>query len=655
MEKKLQKETREFQAETKQILNLMVHSIYTNKEIFLRELLSNASDAIDKVRFESLTNPELTNSKQLEIRIDINEKENCVTISDNGIGMSYQEVIENIGTIAKSGTRAFLEKLKAANSSESDIRMIGQFGVGFYSSFMVADRVVLLTRSAKETSGVRWESAGDGSFSIEETEKEDRGTSITLFLKEEFRDSEKSEENFLNLYTIQNLVKKYSDYVHHPIYMTFPVTEKPKDENNKEIENAEPITRYETRTVNSMKPLWTRPKNEISKEEYSKFYKQTFHDWNEPIDIIHTKAEGMVEYTALIFLPEKAPFDFYQKDRHYGIQLYSRNIFIMNECKDLIPEHLSFAKGLVDSPDFSLNISRELLQHSNQLKIIGANLEKSIVKSLENMRDQDRKKYETFWNEFGKIIKGGIYLGRQNHEKLQDLLLFHSSNSADSMTTLGEYVSRMPESQKEIFYASGRDRQSIEALPQMELVREKGYEVLYLLDRVDEFAIDSLHSYKEKKFKSVSRGNLELDDSQNEEVKKANEQLAKDNEDLLKTIKDFLSGKVSDVRVSNRLKSSAVCLVSGEAGVSIAMENILSEMNQPHNMFRANRVLEINPQHALFSVLQSIHKKDAQSDTLKSYSELLYEQALLIEGLQVENPAAFANRVAQLMVQAPVQ
>ncbi|MCL6590374.1 MAG: molecular chaperone HtpG [Firmicutes bacterium] len=651
------KETREFQAETKQLLDLMVHSVYTNREIFLRELISNASDAIDKIRFQSLTNLELLeNDPNFEIWLEVDENNHTLTISDNGMGMTYDEVIENIGTIAKSGTKSFLEKLQNKDNEETTLKdnleLIGQFGVGFYSAFMVSDKVTLLTRAPGQSTGVKWESTGDGTYTIEEAPKEKRGTSITLTINEEYRNTEKPEENFLNRYTLQNLVKKYSDYIRYPIKMNFIREEKPRDKEGKIIEGAAPSVTIETKTLNSMTPIWARPKSEITNEEYQQFYKNLFHDWNEPLDIIHTKVEGAVEYTALLFIPSHAPYDFYSRDYHYGIKLYSRNVFIMDNCQDLLPEHLRFVRGLVDSADFSLNISREILQHSKQLKLIGKNLEKSILKALENMLEKDRKKYETFWGEFGKAIKGGIYMDYQSREKLQGLLLFPSSYSADGYTTLDEYIGRMKEKQSVIYYAAGKDRAMVEKLPQMELLREKGYEVLYFFDRVDEFAIDALREYKEKKFQSVSRGDLKLDDeeTENKEEKSKKETVTKENESLIKAIKEHLGSKVSDVRISHRLKSSAVCLVSGDAGISISMENILSEMNQ--SLMRASRILELNPDHEVFHKIKSIYNADPKSETFKEYSDLLYEQAMLMEGLQLEDPVGFANRVAKLMAKA---
>ncbi|WP_418626502.1 molecular chaperone HtpG [Anaerosinus sp.] len=640
------KEMREFQAETKQLLDLMVHSIYTNREIFLRELISNASDAIDKLRFESLTNKELLEGKEdFEIFLVPDKESHTLTISDNGIGMTYDEVIENVGTIAKSGTKAFLEKLKEEKESTTDKDLIGQFGVGFYSAFMVAEKVTLITRKAGETKAVKWESTGDGSYSIEETEKETRGTSIILTLGEEFY-GDKAEEDFTNEYALKALVKKYSDYVRFPIKMNFELEETPKDDEGKEIEGAEKVKRIEVRTLNSMRPLWTKNKSEIKPEEYTEFYKNLFHEWEEPFEVIHSKAEGTVEYTTMLFLPKRAPYNLYHTDYEPGIQLYSRHVFIMDKCKELLPDYLRFVRGLVDSPDFSLNISRELLQQSRELKLIGKNLEKNVLKTLDKMLKNERERYETFWNEFGKSFKIGVYTAPQDSSKLKDLLLFATSKEGTALTTLKEYIERMPESQNLIYYATGKDAATIERLPQMELLKEKGIEVLYLYDNVDEFAIEALREYGDKKFHSVSRGDLNLDDVESQEVKKETETIAKDNEDLIKAVKENLEGKIADVKISNRLKSSAVCLVSGDNGISLSMEQVFAEANNP--MFKASRILEINPHHEVFSRLQSLHNGE-QNDTFKDYCEMLYAQALLIEGILPEDPIGFANKIAKLM------
>ena len=643
----INKQTREFQAETKQLLDLMIHSIYTNKEIFLRELVSNASDAIDKIRFESLTNHDLLEGQSdFEIFIVPDESTHTLTISDNGIGMTYDEVVENIGTIAKSGTKSFLEKLKEKETATEN-ELIGQFGVGFYSAFMVSDKVTLITRAPGQAKGVKWQSSGDGTYTIEEVEKETRGTTIIITLNDEFTAADGSKENFLDRYTIENLIKKYSDYIRYPIKMNFIKEEKPKDEEGKVIEDAPATQTVEVRTLNSMTPLWTRNKNEISAEEYHTFYKNLFHDWEDPLKLIHSKAEGTVEYTSLLFIPSRAPFDLYNQKSSSGIRLYSKQIFIMDNCQDLLPEYLRFVKGLVDSPDFSLNISRELLQHSKQLKLIGKNLEKSVLKTLENLLANERPTYEKFWKEFGKALKVGAYTDFQSRDKLKDLLLFSSSHATEELTTLHDYIERMSEHQKVIYYATGKDRASVERLPQMELLKEKGIEVLYLYDQVDEFTIDALQEYKEKKFQSISRGELNLDDIDSPEAKKDTEAILKENESLIKAIKEHLKGKIADVKISNRLKSSAVCLVSDDNGISLSMEQILSEMN--NTMYKASRILELNPNHDVFTVLKGLHEATPDSEAFKDYCDLLYVQAMLIEGLLPEDPISFANKVSSLM------
>ena len=650
------KETHEFQAETKQLLELMIHSIYTNHEIFLRELISNASDAIDKVHFESLTNRDLLEGDDnFEIFLEPDKDAHTLTISDNGIGMSREEVIENIGTIAKSGTKAFMEQLKKAKEasengeSNTDKELIGQFGVGFYSAFMVAEKVTIETRKAGETQGTRWESTGDGSYSIEECEKEKRGTTITITLGKEFF-GDASEENYTDTYKLESLVKKYSDYVRYPIKMNFTFEETPKDDDGKEIEGAEKVKRVELRTLNSMQPLWTKNKSEIKDEEYDEFFKNQFHEWEKPMEVFHTHAEGSVEYTALLAIPAHAPFNLYHTDYEPGVQLYSRHVFIMDKCKDLLPDYLRFMKGLVDSPDLSLNISRELLQQSRELKTIGKALEKNILKALGRKMKNKREDYEKFWNEFGKSLKigvyGSVYSGMDTINNLKDLLLFMSSKEG-KLVSLKEYVERMPESQKKIYYATAKDKQTIEQLPQMETLRDKGIEVLYLLDPVDELCIEALREYEGKQFHSISRGDLDLDDAESQEVKKETEDIQKKNDDLMKDIKEVLGEKVADVKVSARLKSSAVCLVADEAGPSLSMEQTFADMNNP--LFKARRILEINPHHDLFTRLQSLHEAGKDSVEFKDYCDLLYTQALLIEGILPENPVEFANKVAKLM------
>lgn len=647
------KTTHEFQAETKELLNLMIHSIYTNHEIFLRELISNASDAIDKLHFESLQNRDiLEGNEDYEIFLVPDKDSHTLTISDNGIGMTKDEVVENIGTIAKSGTKAFLEQLQKAkenNAALTDKEMIGQFGVGFYSAFMVAEKVTITTRKAGTSEAVRWESTGDGSYTLEDCEKESRGTTITITLGKDFYGDE-AEENFTDTWNIQNLVKKYSDYVRYPIKMNFETEEMPRDDEGKIIEGAEKIKKIELKTLNSMQPLWTKSKNDITKEEYNEFIKNQFHEWEEPMEVFHNKAEGGVEYTSLLYIPAKAPFNLYHTDYEPGVQLYSRHVFIMDKCKDLLPDYLRFVKGLVDSPDLSLNISRELLQQSRELKTIGKNLEKTILKALERMLKNDREKYEKFWQEFGKSLKIGIYnsmyTGSNVIDKLKELLLFASSKEGKEVS-LKEYVERMPESQKKIYYATGTDKATIEKLPQMELLKEKGLEVLYLLDPVDEFAIETIRTYSDKEFQSISRGDLDLDDAESKEAKKETEEIAKNNDDLVKDIKEVLGDKVAEVKISSRLKSGAVCLVADAMGPSLSMEHTFAAMDNP--MFKAKRILEINPKHDLFSKLQILHANGKEDTDFKDYCDLLYTQALIIEGIMPENPVDFANKIAKMM------
>lgn len=645
------KETHQFQAETKKLLDLMIHSIYTNREIFLRELISNASDAIDKVHFEGLTNKDLLEGDdQYEIFLVPDADSHTLTISDNGLGMNKDDLMENLGTIAKSGTKAFLEKLQQAKEGgDTGKDLIGQFGVGFYSAFMVSEKITVVSRKAGEKQAYKWESTADGSYTIEECEKEKRGTSITLTLLPEFY-GDKAEENFTDTYKLQSLVKKYSDYVRYPIKMNFVVEEQPKDADGKPIEGAGTIKRNEVRTLNSMQPLWAKNKSEIKPEEYDEFYQNLFHDWERPMEVMHNKVEGTIEYTSLLFFPEHAPYNLYHSDYEPGLQLYSRHVFIMDKCKDLLPEYLRFVKGLVDSPDFSLNISRELLQQSRELKLIGKKLEKSILRQLNTMLKKDREKYEKFWAQYGKSLKIGIYgsayTGTDTVDKLKDLLLFTTSKE-DKLITLKEYVEHMPENQKKIYYATGKDRAAIDSLPQMELLRDKGIEVLYFLDNVDEFAVEVMREYDGKPFHSISRGDLDLDDVESQEVKKETENITKTNEDLIKDIKETLGDKVADVKISSRLKSSAVCLVADEQGPSFAMEQVFAETNNP--MFKAKRILEINPKHDLFARLQNIHEAGKDTQQFKDYCNLLYAQALLIEGIMPDDPATIANQIAQLM------
>jgi len=641
----------EFQAETKQLLDLMIHSIYTNREIFLRELISNGSDAIDKLHYEALTNRDLLEGDtEFSIRLAIDKDKKTLTVADNGIGMDKEDIKANIGTIARSGTKAFLERLKAEkedNENVSDKELIGQFGVGFYSAFMVAKAVTVLTRKAGTDTGYCWKSTGDGSYTLTECDVKHHGTAVVLELKDEFTTGE---DDFLDESRLSELVKKYSDYIRYPIMMNVTVKEVPKNEDGQPVEGADPIEKTELKTLNSMQPLWTRNKSDIKDEEYADFFRHQFYEWEKPMEVFHTKAEGTVEYTALLFIPGSAPMNLYYSDYEPGIQLYSRHVFIMDKCKDLLPEYLRFVKGLVDSPDLSLNISREMLQQSRNLKVIGKNLEKTILKTLARKAEKERPEYEKFWNEFGKSIKIGIYsgmmTGENNADKLKDLVLFYSARQG-RLVTLKEYVEAMKDRQQKIYYAVGKDKESIDALPQTELLKDRELDVLYLFDPVDEFAIEALHEYDGKSFHSVSRGDLDLDDDTFKEEKKKNEDLAKDNEGLLQDVKKALESKVVDVRLSNRLKSGAVCLVADAAGPSVAMEQAFAGADNP--FMKARRILEINPHHELFNKLKTLHDGETNKDAFKEYSELLYDQALLLEGIMPEDPVVFAQRLAKMM------
>ena len=606
----MRKEAKVFQAETKELLNLMIHSIYTNKEIFLRELISNASDAIDKLKFESLTNSEiLGEDRDFKITISVDKDKKEITISDNGIGMTYEEVAENIGTIAKSGSKAFKEKLE--NVSKDDIDIIGQFGVGFYSGFMVADKMTLVTKSPKSDIGVKWTSTGDGSYEIEEYEKTERGTTITLTIKE-------GEEyiGFLEEWKIRDLVKKYSDYVRYPIIF--------KDE-----------------TINSTKPIWKIDKSQLKDENYNEFYKSNFHDWEDPMFHFHLKVQGNIEYTALLYIPKKAPMDFYSKDYKKGLQLYTKNVFIMDKCDELIPEYFSFIKGLVDCDDLSLNISREILQQNSELTAISKNLEKKIISELEYILKNDREKYIEFWEAFGRNIKFGIHdMFGMNKDKLQNLLIFRSSLD-DKYVTLKEYVERMGEEKKEILYVVGEDLATVKSLPKMEALKEKGIEVLILTDKIDEFALKTMNEFDGKNFKSINDSDFKLEENKEkeEEIKK----LSEDNRTMLDKIKESLAGKIVDVELSNNLGSGVSALLA-KGEISLEMEKVLSQIPGNENV-KAEKVLALNPEHPLFVKLQECKDTSKFNDLL----EVLYTEALMLEGFQIENPVDFIKKLNNLL------
>lgn len=606
----MRKEAKMFQAETKELLNLMIHSIYTNREIFLRELISNASDAIDKIKFEALTNSEiLGEDKDFKITLSVNKDKKEITITDNGIGMTYDEVAENIGTIAKSGSKAFKEKLET--TSKDDIDIIGQFGVGFYSGFMVADKMTLITKSPKSDMGVKWTSTGDGSYEIEEFEKKERGTSITLTIKdgEEFI-------TFLEDWKIRDLVKKYSDYVRYPII-------------------------FNDETINSTKPIWKTDKSQLKDENYNEFYKSTFHDWEDPMFHFHLKVQGNIEYTALLYIPKKAPMDFYSKDYKKGLQLYTKNVFIMDKCDELIPEYFSFVKGLVDCDDLSLNISREILQQNSELTAISKNLEKKIISELEYILKNDREKYIEFWEAFGRNIKFGIHdMFGINKDKLQNLLIFRSSLD-DKYVTLKEYVERMGEEKKEILYVVGEDLATVKSLPKMEALKEKGVEVLILTDKIDEFALKTMNEFEGKTFKSISDSDFKLEENKEkeEEIKK----LSEDNKSMLDKIKESLTGKIVDVELSNNLGSGASALLA-KGEISLEMEKVLSQI--PGNeSIKAEKILALNPEHPLFAKLQECKDTPKFDDLL----DILYTEALMLEGFQIENPVEFIKKLNNLL------
>ena len=627
---------KQFKAESKRLLELMINSIYTNKEIFLRELVSNASDALDKRYYLSLTQPEHRVEKEdLKIRIERHPEERTLVIEDTGIGMTDKEMETNLGTIARSGSAEFREKLE---KGEDNIDIIGQFGVGFYSAFMVAQKITVESRSAESDTAFRWTSSGQDGYTIEPAEKETAGTRITLWLKEDTEDEKYSE--YLEEQKIRDLVKKYSDYVRYPIVME--VSKSIPDPSDKDND----IITVEDETLNSMIPLWKKNKNEISSEDYNEFYKSKFNDWQNPQKVIHYSVEGNLSYTALLFIPAKAPYDFYQADYKSGLQLYSKGVFILDKAKDLIPEAFRFVTGLIDSDDLNLNISREILQQDRQVKALASSVEKRIQRALEDMLKNEREEYEKFFENFGLNIKYDIYRSfGANAEKYRDLLLYRSSKD-NEFVSLKEYKERMPEDQKYIWFASGSAIDEIEKMPALEKVRDKGYEILYFTDAVDEFVVSMMTEYDGVQFRSVSKGDLDLD---TEEEKKEREEKAEQNKDMLSLMKEALDDKVREVRISSRLKDDPVVLVSDE-GMSIEMEKVLSQNPENRGMMKAVKILEINPDHPVFSTLQKVFEQD--QDKLKEYAGVLYDQACLIEGLPIDDPVEYARRIADLMIQA---
>lgn len=627
---------KQFKSESKRLLDLMINSIYTHKEIFLRELISNASDASDKMYYKALKdNIQGFSREDMDIRIDTDKEKRTITIEDHGIGMNEAELDEHLGTIANSGSNEFKQ---AIEDGKSDVDIIGQFGVGFYSAFMVADKVEVFSKKYGDDQAYVWVSDTSDGYEILPSSLDHYGTKIVLHLKPNTDDE--NYDQYLDQYEIERLVKKYSDYIHYPIKMDMTVSKKKEDS-----DEYEDVT--ENKTLNSMVPLWKRNKKDITEEEYNDFYKSKFNDFENPQRVMHNRVEGAVTYDSLLFIPSKVPMNYFSSDYERGLQLYSRGVFIMDKAKDLVPEHYRFVRGLVDSQDLNLNISREMLQNDRSMKLIAERIEKRITKELTDMLKNDREGYKKFWKNFGIQLKFGIYNSYgMLKDKLQDLLMFYSAKEKDYIT-LAEYVDKMPADQKEIYFASGETVEKIDLLPQVETVKDKGYDILYLTQDVDEFCLQMMRDYKEKPFKNVSQGDLNIE---SEEEKKELEQESTDNKSLLETIKDALGDKVVDVKLTSRLKSHPVCLSSSE-GVSFEMEKVLNAMpNAEAQQVKAGRILEINPKHELFNALKSVYEKNP--DQVKDYASILFDEALLIEGFPVEDPVEFSNKITSLMISA---
>ena len=625
-------EKKQFQAESKRLLEMMINSIYSQKEIFLRELISNASDAIDKIYYKALTDDSLTFDKDnYYIKVTADKENRTLKILDTGIGMTQDELENNLGVIAKSGSLAF----KKENEAKDGHDIIGQFGVGFYSAFMVADVVTVITKALGSDQAYIWESTGTDGYTIEPYQKDSVGTEIILKIKE--NTEEENYDEYLDEYRLKAIIKKYSDFIRYPIKMNV-TNHRLKEGSDNEFEDYK-----EEQVINSMVPIWRKNKSELTTEDYENFYAEKHYGFDKPLKHIHISVDGAVRYNAILYIPENIPFDYYTKEYEKGLELYSNGVLIMNKCADLLPDYYSFVKGMVDSEDLSLNISREILQQDRQLKQIAKNIKNKITSQLQSMLKDEREKYETFYKSFGRQLKYGVYSDYgSNKDGLQDLLMFYSSKEK-KLVTLDEYVSKMPEEQKYIYYASGESIERIDKMPQTEIVAEKGYEILYFTEDIDEFAIKMLMTYKEKEFKSVSSGDLGIEADENKAKTEAEQT---ENKDLFEHMKNVLSGKVTDVRVSNRLKTHPVCL-STEGEVTIEMEKILKSM--PGNQdIKANKILEINTDHEVFQSLKSAFEKD--KDKLSLYTNLLYNQALLIEGLPIEDPVDFTNDICKIMV-----
>lgn len=623
---------KQFKAESQRLLDLMINSIYTHKEIFLRELISNASDAIDKIYYKALTDDSLSfNKDDYYVKVTVDKKNRVLQISDTGIGMTKEEIEDNLGVIAKSGSLAF----KKDNELKDGYDIIGQFGVGFYSAFMVSEVVTVISRALGSDEAYRWESRGADGYTIEPCQKDEVGTDVILKLKENTEDDNYDE--YLEEYKLKSIIKKYSDFIRYPIKMDLTRT-RLREGSEKESEQY-----TEEQTVNSMVPIWKKNKNELDNEDYDNFYSEKHFGFDKPLRHIHISAEGTVSYKSILYIPEKTPYDFYTKEYEKGLELYANGVLIMSKCSDLLPDYFSFVKGIVDSEDLSLNISREMLQHDRQLKIIAKNIKTKIKNELEELLKNKRDKYEEFYRGFGRQLKYGVYTDFGSHkDDLQDLLLFYSSKEK-KLVTLAEYVARMPQEQKYIYYAAGESIERIEKLPQSELVADKGYEILYFTDEVDEFAIRMLGTYKEKEFRSVSSGDLGIE-TEADPASRADDQ---ENQELFDYMKNILSDKVKAVRTSKRLKNHPVCLAS-EGELTIEMEKVLNSMPYNEQKIKADKVLEINTHHDVFKSLKEVYAKD--KDKLKLYTDILYNQALLIEGLSVDDPVEFTNNICKLML-----
>ena len=639
-------EKKEFKTEVQQLLDLVIHSLYSNKDIFLRELISNGSDAIDRLRFEALSNKELIkDDPEFRIKLFVDNEAKTLRIEDNGIGMTRDELEENIGTIARSGTRKFMEELKKGKAKASP-ELIGQFGVGFYSAFMVADNVILKTRPATGDESWTWESSGDGSYEISEGGRDKRGTEITLHLNESSRD-------YIVEFRLRQIIKKYSDFVEYPVVMDIIRDETPMDDEGKPKEGAEKQTTVTEETLNSMKAIWMRPKSEVKKEEYNEFYKHVSHDYTDPLKTIHYSAEGKIEFKALLYLPAKAPFDMFQQEgTKHGIHLYVKRIFIMDNCEALLPRYLRFAKGVVESNDLPLNVSREILQEDVIIKKIEKSVTTKILSELKSMMKKSEEDYLSFYREFGKVLKEGIEVDPTNKDKIKDLLLFESSRTEPGKyVSLKEYTERMVLDQKEIYYITGTSRSAVENSPHLEVFKKKEIEVLFMIEPVDEFILSGFGEYDKKKLKSIAQGDIDL--GTEEEKKIADEQKKETSgkyKKLIKKVQDSLKDYVKEVRLSDRLTDSASCLVTDDGDMNPQMERIFAAMNQP--VPETKRILELNPDHPVIETMNDLFAADKKNPKLADYSELLYDQALLTEGIAIKDPARFARLVTGLMVQA---